>query len=152
MKCTECNNNKATQGEFCTSCYKETKVCRNCLERKSIFDFQKNQKSIAGKVSRRGECKECRKWKRPISAKVKREYEKRHPRPPIGKQFHCPVCDKTIIRQFQNDVVLDHSHETEKIRGWICRQCNSSIGMMNDKVSILERAIKWLQGTLRIFF
>jgi hypothetical protein len=26
--------------------------------------------------------------------------------------------------------------------------CNNSMGMMEDDVSILKRAIKWLQGTL----
>src|SRR3989338_2607096 len=54
----------------------------------------------------------------------------------IGKPFHCPVCEKTIIRQFKNDVVLDHFHLNGEIRGWICRQCNSNIGMMDEDVSI----------------
>jgi hypothetical protein len=27
--------------------------------------------------------------------------------------------------------------------------CNNSMGMMEDNVSILKRAIKWLQGTLK---
>ncbi|MBI3335169.1 MAG: hypothetical protein HY001_01575 [Candidatus Portnoybacteria bacterium] len=152
MKCTECSRNETTHGEFCDSCFKETKICRRCQQRKSIFEFEKNQKSIAGKVSRRGECRECRKWRRPISKKAREKYEKTNPQPPIGKPFHCPVCDNTIIRQFKNDVVLDHSHDTSKIRGWICRQCNSSIGMMDEKVSTLQRAIKWIRGTLRIFF
>ena len=84
--------------------------------------------------------------------KLRIEYEKTHPQPPIGKPFHCPVCDKTIIRQFKNDVVLDHSHKTGEIRGWICRQCNSSIGMMDEDITILERAIKWILGTLKSLF
>lgn len=152
MKCTECSRNEATIGEFCESCYNETKICRNCQQRKSIFEFEKNQKSIAGKVSRRGACRECRKWKKPIPTKLRFEYEKTHPQPPIGKPFHCPICDKTIIRQFKNDVVLDHSHKTGEIRGWICRQCNSSVGMMDENTTILERAIKWILGTLKSLF
>ncbi len=149
MKCTECNKNEATNGKFCSSCYGETKICRKCQKRKSIFEFEKNQKSIAGKVSRRGECKGCRKWKKPIPKKVRLEYEKQHPMPPIGESFHCPVCQNTIIRQFKNDVTLDHSHKDGKIRGWICRQCNSSIGMMDEDVNILQRAIKWIKGALK---
>jgi len=152
MLCTECNKNEATQGEFCDACFNETKICRRCQQRKSIFDFQKNQKSIAGKISRRGECNECRKWKKPIPTKARLEYEKIHPMPPIGEPFHCPVCDHTIIRQFKNDVVLDHSHIDGKIRGWICRQCNSSIGMLDEDISILGRAIKWVQGLLNLMF
>lgn len=151
MKCTECSRNEATHGEFCDSCFNETKICRRCQQRKSIFEFEKNQRSIAGKISRRGECRECRKWKKPIPMKVRLEYEKTHPRPPVGEPFHCPVCEKTIIRQFKNDVTLDHYQVTGEIRGWICRQCNSSIGMMDEDVSILKRAIKWILGTLRVF-
>jgi len=151
MKCIECNRNEATHGEYCDSCFNETKVCRRCQQRKSIFEFEKNQKSIAGKVVRRGECRDCRKWKRPIPMKAREEYEKIHPQPPMGKPFYCPVCRHTIIRQFKNDVVLDHDHETGEVRGWICRMCNNGMGMMEDKVSILKRAIKWLLGTLKIF-
>jgi hypothetical protein len=29
--------------------------------------------------------------------------------------------------------------------------CNNSMGMMEDNVKILKRAIKWLQGTLHNF-
>ena len=149
--CIECGRNKATQGDFCESCSNETKICRRCQIRKSIFEFQKNQKSIAGKVVRRGECNECRKWKLSIPVKARREYEKIHPPPPIGKSFYCPVCKHTIIRQFKNDVVLDHDHKTGEIRGWICRMCNNSMGMMEDDVNILGRAIRWLLGALKLF-
>jgi len=152
MKCTECNKKEAVINEFCETCYNETKICRRCQKRKSIFEFEKNQKSIAGKVSRRGECRDCRKWRKPIPQKIKLEYEKKHPMPPIGEKFTCPICQKTIIRQFKNDVVLDHSHKDGKIRGWICRQCNSSIGMMDENINILQRAIKWLKGKLLLFF
>ena len=44
--------------------------------------------SIAGKVSRRGECRDCRKWKRPIPEKAREEFEKTNPQPPMGKPFH----------------------------------------------------------------
>lgn len=149
MICIECNKNEARIEEYCDSCYNETKICRRCQNKKSIFEFEKNQRSIAGKVVRRGECKECRKWKKPIPLKMRFEYEGNYPRPPIGEPFTCPICQKTFIRQFINDVTLDHSHKTGEIRGWICRQCNSSIGMMEEDVNILKRAIKWIEGVLK---
>lgn len=152
MICTECNQNEATQDEFCETCYNETKICRRCQQQKSIFEFEKNQKTIAGKVSRRGECRDCRKWKKPIPPKTRREYEKISPPTAIGEPFHCPVCDRTIIRQYKNDVVLEHDHKTGEIRGWLCRMCNNGMGMMDDDIGILKKAIRWLQGTLRIFF
>jgi hypothetical protein len=149
MNCSECNKNKSTIGEFCKSCKEETKVCRDCQKRLSIFEFEKNQKSIAGKISRRGSCRPCRSGKKPIPSKARNEFEKQSPMPPIGKNFTCPICQKTIMRQFKNDVVLDHSHQSGEIRGWICRQCNSSIGMLDENISVMERAILWVLGDLK---
>ena len=148
MNCSECSKNKATNGEFCSNCFNETKVCRDCQQKKSIFEFQKNQKSIAGKISRRGSCNPCRSGKKPIPARARADFEKISPMPPIGKNFSCPICQKTIMRQFKNDVVLDHSHLSGDIRGWICRQCNSSIGMLDEDISVMERAILWVLGRL----
>lgn len=148
-KCTECNHNRATRGEFCESCFNETKICRRCQQKKSIFEFEKNQKSIRGKVSRRGECRDCRSWKKPMSTKDRQAFEKISPPPLIGKPLTCPICTRTIIRQFKNDVVLDHLHNTGKIRGWICRMCNNGMGMMEDDTKTLERAINWINGTLK---
>lgn len=148
-QCIECNINRATNGDFCNSCFNETKICRRCQLKKSIFEFEKNQKTIRGKVSRRGECRDCRSWKKPMSTKDRNEFEKIYPPPPIGKPFQCPICTRTIIRQYKNDVVLDHLHNTGKIRGWICRMCNNSMGMMEDDAEILQRAVKWIQGTLK---
>ena len=149
MNCSECNKNLATIGEFCKSCKEETKVCRDCQQRLTIFEFEKNQKSIAGKISRRGSCRNCRSSKKPIPSRARNEFEKISPMPPIGKNFTCPICHKTIMRQFKNDVVLDHSHESGEIRGWICRQCNSSIGMLDENISVMERAILWVLGDLK---
>ncbi len=44
-------------------------------------------------------------------------------------------------RQFINDVVLEHNHDTGDIR-LLCRMCNNDIGMMEDGPTILQRAIK----------
>lgn len=151
MVCKECGG-FATTAEYCHACLSETKICRRCGNQKSIFDFEKNQRSIAGKISRRGECKDCRKRKTPINQKAKRQYEQANPKPPIGAMFRCPICDVSFTRQFVNDVVLDHDHDTGEMRGYICRMCNSGIGMMEDSPTILARAIAWLQGKLISFF
>ena len=148
--CIECNKESAKSGiKYCEACLNATKICRICQQRKNIFEFEKNQRTIAGRVSRRGDCKSCRAHKKPLSKKIRDEYESHNPRPAVGEKFTCPVCEKTMTRQFTNDVVLDHSYKTGKIRGWLCRQCNSSIGMMDDSITVLQRAIRWLKGTLR---
>src|SRR3989344_3712039 len=107
--CIECNLNKATQKNFCDSCFNETKICRRCQKQKSIFEFEKNQKTIRGKVSRRGECRDCRSWKKPMSAKDREKFEKIYPPPPIGKPFHCPICNRI---RFKTSIALRRSYNS----------------------------------------
>lgn len=30
------------------------------------------------------------------------------------------------------DLALDHNHETDEFRGWLCRPCNAAIGLLGD--------------------
>tara|TARA_R100000750_G_scaffold51590_1_gene36663 strand:- start:379 stop:903 length:525 start_codon:yes stop_codon:yes gene_type:complete len=52
-----------------------------------------------------------------------------------------PVVKKTPWR-------LDHCHNTNTIRGWLCNMCNVSMGQLGDDIPTLERAIKYLRGEL----
>ena len=42
--------------------------------------------------------------------------------------------------------VLDHDHETEDFRGWLCHSCNRALGGFNDDVPRMKRAIKYIKG------
>ena len=35
-------------------------------------------------------------------------------------------------------LALDHDHDTEEFRGWLCRKCNTALGFLNDD---LERIL-----------
>ena len=123
------------------------RICKGCGRLLPIDAFERNRPNVW-----RSECKECRSSKKAIPSKVRREYEAKHPRPKIGEEFYCRVCDRTIVVQGNRDVNLDHSHETGDIRGWICNRCNTGIGNLRESVSILRRAIKWIKGTLTSLF
>ncbi len=127
------------------------KWCRECKQEKLGIHFAKNQFGKNNRILRRPVCKECYAQKKTIDPKLRRVYVKEHPAPAIGTRFTCPICQKSKIREHKNEVCLDHNHKTGKIRGWICGSCNASIGKFNEDVNILERAIKWLKGTLFFF-
>ena len=127
------------------------KRCKNCQRVLPIEHFDKNQYNKAGEVIRRSECRECRKDKKSIPSKVKRLYEKQNPRPQIGDSFYCPICQRTMIVQKNRDVNIDHDHATGEIRGYVCNDCNTGLGKFRDDISIIERAIRWLKGTLSSF-
>ena len=126
------------------------KKCTNCGVEKDKREFDINQIQAGDRIVRRGECKECRKWKKAIPLKNKKIFIKNNPKPKIGS-FHCPVCNKIKPVLNNTSVAIDHNHHTGKIRGYICLACNTGIGQLKDDVNILKRAIKWLQKTLNFF-
>jgi transcription elongation factor Elf1 len=127
----------------------EYKICSRCGKRKHETEFAKNQYRKGSIIVRRAYCIECGKLAKPIPSKIKNEYEKKYPRPKIGEIFQCPICKRKKEIWHKNQVCLDHNHETGEIRGYICGDCNASIGRMGENIDVFERAILWLKGTLR---
>jgi hypothetical protein len=56
----------------------------------------------------------------------------------------CQICNKVFTTQF--DIIVDHSHATNKIRGLLCRKCNIGLGMFLDDPVILLTASNYLKG------
>tara|TARA_B100000965_G_scaffold255033_1_gene214751 strand:- start:123 stop:545 length:423 start_codon:yes stop_codon:yes gene_type:complete len=128
---------------------KEDKICTQCNIQKPYDSFQINQYGKNNRILRRPVCKECYDKKIKLSSKDIKEYEKKYPRTKIGDYFFCPVCAKNKEHKFNNDICLDHNHETGEIRGYLCGSCNASIGKFHENIENLERAIKWLKGELK---
>lgn len=126
------------------------KICNQCQEEKIMTEFAKNQYGKDNRILRRPVCIKCYSKKTKISGKTKSEYLKTNPRPEVGKNWKCPICEVDKIRVFKNDICLDHNHKTGKIRGYICGSCNASIGKFHEDIVRMERAIKWLKGELLV--
>ena len=122
----------------------QSKICRECKIEKEIEAFSPNQFGKNNRGLRRPVCRECYSKKVKADPKQKREFIAKNPRPEIGENFECPICLKQILREHNNDVVLDHSHEDGSIRGWLCSSCNTSLGKFNDNPEILKRAMEWI--------
>ena len=58
-----------------------------------------------------------------------------------GQDGRCPICG----RRLTNTTVVDHDHETGKVRGLLCSRCNSGLGMFEDNIRLLARAIVYLE-------
>jgi len=80
---------------------------------------------------------------------------------PENTNYKCPICEKdyeeltshgryTSEFATQNGVVwhLDHCHNTDTFRGYLCAGCNHGLGKMNDSVNCLKNAIKYLERNL----
>ena len=57
------------------------------------------------------------------------------------QEGRCKICKKNLEMQG----VIDHDHETGKVRGVLCSPCNLGLGNFQDNPTNLENAITYLQ-------
>ena len=52
----------------------------------------------------------------------------------------CAICLKPHER-----LVIDHCHESKKLRGLLCTTCNAGLGQFKDNTGLLREAVKYLE-------
>ena len=87
-----------------------------------------------------------RKWRKNNPEKAKAVYRKhRYGVTPefFDEQFEkqnglCAVCKINVATD------IDHSHETEQVRGLLCGSCNRALGLLQENREILQSAMDYL--------
>lgn len=133
------------------------------LARKSMKKYRKRSPGRARAVDRDY---------RERNPEVRKEWERRNPRyqkdwrrrnPEKLRQYHvkkaynfspgeemifrrdrgnrCEICDGVRL------LGVDHNHKTGKVRGLLCRSCNSGIGQLKDSIELLVSAVEYLRRT-----
>lgn len=69
----------------------------------------------------------------------------KRPVPTIENPYECDCCNKKIITT--KTVQLDHCHETGLFRGWLCKECNISMGNLGDNTNGIMRVIRYMNKT-----
>ena len=115
------------------------KTCSKCKLSLPYSDFSP---SSGGKYLR-PECKSCAKK----LSKEREELRKIYGYPPEG--YVCPIClkDEEELKGTGGNAsvwVVDHNHETNTFRGHICHNCNRGLGVFQDSIDRLNRAIAYL--------
>ena len=60
----------------------------------------------------------------------------------------CKICSLKFNENiFKLKACVDHCHETEKVRGLLCRTCNAGLGYFKDNIKELTKAINYLKET-----
>lgn len=54
----------------------------------------------------------------------------------------CPICLSARARH------VDHDHETGKVRGVLCSNCNSALGHIRDDPDVMRRAMAYVEGNV----
>lgn len=59
----------------------------------------------------------------------------------------CAICGIELVGQYRshNSPTFDHDHTTGKFRGWLCSKHNRGIGCFNDDISLLRKAVEYLE-------
>jgi hypothetical protein len=63
-----------------------------------------------------------------------------------NQDYKCAICG-IHKDNYKKEFAIDHCHNTNKIRGLLCTNCNTGIGMLQDNIEILNSAIKYLLKT-----
>lgn len=134
------------------------KKCSKCGEEKQDIYFGKDSKQ---KLKLKSWCKQCvnthlkkKYWDNPtLSAEIGRI---KHLKKYYGisneeylKMFDeqkgcCAICNISQT-ELKKKLFVDHCHNTGKVRGLLCRQCNSVLGYAYDNVDILTKSIEYLK-------
>ncbi len=89
----------------------------------------------------RGTCKLCGIKNSRITKKLKEQY-------PTPINHVCPICkideQGLINKGYKIKWCLDHDHKAGKFRGYLCDNCNTAISKLQDDVTILESAGRYL--------
>jgi len=63
----------------------------------------------------------------------------------LKQDGRCAICSRHKDNLKWKKLVIDHCHQTKKVRGLLCNNCNTAIGMFQDSVEILNSATEYLK-------
>ena len=124
--------------------YNRANICKQCQSKEAMRyatkDIDKKRKS-------------CRDWHRKHKEKMKskrlkyyygitlEEYNEMYTK----QNGCCKICNKHRD-SFSKDLAVDHCHTTGEIRGLLCANCNTALGLFYDDLDVLEKALEYLKG------
>jgi hypothetical protein len=63
-----------------------------------------------------------------------------------AQNMRCAICGDEPPSPLHGGLCLDHCHTSLGVRGLLCRQCNSGLGMFRDRPDLMLRAIAYLEA------
>lgn len=130
------------------------KACSECWQ---FFNASHFHPEPRNKDGLNGSCRKCRNkktimWQR-LNPRTKRNT---HLKSKFGitidqfnellaKQNHCCAICMSPTPKGRGTFHVDHCHETGKIRGILCHDCNTGIGKLGDSLESVKKAVSYLE-------
>jgi len=130
------------------------KLCGRCGHTKPLEDFPRTSRNKDGRGSR---CKPC-------ASAATREWRAAHPDLPAWRRAlllssygltqetfdamlarqggGCALCNAPAAT---TRIVVDHDHQTGRVRGLLCVSCNAAIGKLGDSAEALRYVVTYLE-------
>jgi len=105
--------------------------CNACGEEKDSSEFYARKSTPRGF---RYECKICENHRRNVNRYgiTKEDFKKLYEQ----QEGACAVCGK-FLEYNGLDTHIDHDHDTGKVRGILCSNCNTALGLLKENVEII---------------
>ena len=140
----------------------ETKICTGCQHKKPLSEFF----SRGGKLAHlyKSQCKSCMQakrlewgqqncdhlndWRRNNWVVTNRRLRRRGATQEMYNAMYeaqkgcCALCNGP--EEKFTWLCIDHDHETGKIRGLLCPNCNRGLGLLKDSASLLQKAAEYI--------
>ncbi len=140
----------------------ETKICTGCQQEKPLSEFF----SRGGKLAHlyKSQCKPCMQakrlewgqqnsdylntWRRNNWVVTNRRLRRRGATQDMYNAMYeaqkgcCALCNEPEEKFVW--LCIDHDHETGKIRGLLCPNCNRGLGLLKDSASLLRKAAEYI--------
>ena len=125
------------------------KECKWCEIVQPVGEFYKRNNRPNGYLTG---CKTCRAEKNP-STEESRDY---HYKRKYGitletyelmlraQDYTCAICGTAAVKSRNKKLVVDHCHDTGKVRGLLCNKCNVGLGQFGDNKEVLLKALAYL--------
>jgi len=129
-----------------TALLKEGKIrCSKCKEAKDTDSFRVRTDAPNRLTGRRASCKDCdnKTANDPIRQRSNLYKITKEKVRELLKTERCEICNKNLSADI--DKCIDHCHNTGKVRGVLCKECNYGLGKFKDNIEVLTLAIKYLQ-------
>ena len=65
--------------------------------------------------------------------------------------YACAICRTKDWRGRGKRPCVDHDHKTGKVRGLLCSNCNTGLGMFNDNYDVLKQALAYIARVKPIY-